>query len=52
MGQIFQYVRVNTNSNRLSFNFEIKESFLGFCEVSDQNAVGLEKEIVNSVEEN
>jgi hypothetical protein len=31
----------NTNSNRLSLNFETKALFLGFHEISNQNAVRL-----------
>jgi hypothetical protein len=41
----------NTDSNRLPLNFEIKALFLEFHEVSNQNAVGLGNETINSMKE-
>lgn len=52
MSQIIRYVKVNIDKDGLPRDFEIRESYLGFREITSQTAVGLENEIVSSLEEN
>lgn len=52
MSQIFRYVIVERDARGVATDVTIKESFIGFREVSDSSASELTREVVASVEDN
>lgn len=51
MSQIFRYVVIERDSLGIATDVAVKESFVGFREVTDSSASELTKEIIASVEE-
>lgn len=52
MSQIFRYVTIERDDSGVASDVKVKESFLGFREVSDQSASELAKDIMASIEDN
>lgn len=51
LSQVFRYVTISKDTSGRPNNIKINESFLGFKEVHDQTASGLEKVILDGIEE-
>uniref|UniRef100_H3AP21 DUF4371 domain-containing protein n=1 Tax=Latimeria chalumnae TaxID=7897 RepID=H3AP21_LATCH len=51
LGQIFRYVTIETDERNVATGVKINESFLGFQEICDQSASGLEKKIISCIEQ-
>ena len=52
MSQIFRYVTIERDTCGVASDVKIKESFIGFHEVSDSSSSKLAKDIIALIEDN